>query len=70
MKNVLLIIIRIYQTTVSPFLPPHCRFYPTCSEYGYQSIKRHGLFKGGWYTLVRLSKCHPLHQGGYDPVHE
>lgn len=45
-----------------------CRFYPTCSEYAMESIKLHGLFKGLWYTGLRLSKCQPLHPGGFDPV--
>jgi putative membrane protein insertion efficiency factor len=70
MKKIFLFIIKLYQKIVSPLLPPHCRFYPTCSEYGYQSIIKHGIFKGGWYTLLRLGKCHPLHEGGFDPVKE
>ncbi|MCD6375705.1 MAG: membrane protein insertion efficiency factor YidD, partial [Caldisericaceae bacterium] len=45
-----------------------CRFYPTCSEYSYESIKKHGVVKGGWYSIRRISKCHPWHPGGYDPV--
>jgi putative membrane protein insertion efficiency factor len=68
MKIIFLGLIRVYQRFISPFFPPHCRFYPTCSEYGYQAINKHGLLKGLWLTSIRLSKCHPLHEGGYDPV--
>lgn len=68
MKKLLLILIRMYQYTISPFLPASCRFYPSCSEYSYQSIVRHGIIKGIWYSVVRLSKCHPFHEGGIDPV--
>lgn len=68
MKNILLFFIKIYQKFISPLFPPHCRFYPTCSEYSYQSIKTHSVFKGLWYSLVRISKCHPFHEGGFDPV--
>lgn len=68
MKNIFLISINFYRKVISPFFPPHCRFYPTCSEYSYQSIRKHGAIKGLWYSLVRISKCHPLHEGGFDPV--
>lgn len=68
MKNIMLGLIKIYQGLISPLLPNSCRFYPTCSEYSYQSIVKHGLTKGLWYSLVRLSKCHPFHDGGIDLV--
>ncbi|TFH01362.1 MAG: membrane protein insertion efficiency factor YidD [Calditrichales bacterium] len=68
MKTVLLFLIKIYRMFISPLFPPSCRFYPTCSEYSYQSIKQHGAIKGLWYSTIRISKCHPFHQGGYDPV--
>lgn len=68
MTQVLLLTIRFYQRFVSPALPNTCRFYPTCSQYGYEAIRRYGAFKGGWLTLKRLARCHPLHPGGYDPV--
>ena len=68
MKNLLLVLISFYKKFISPLFPPHCRFYPTCSEYSYQSIRNHGVVKGLWYSIVRISKCHPFHVGGYDPV--
>ncbi|MFA7059494.1 MAG: membrane protein insertion efficiency factor YidD [Pedobacter sp.] len=68
LKSITLLVIRLYQKILSPILPPACRFYPSCSEYSRESILRHGLFRGGWLTLIRLCKCHPFHPGGYDPV--
>ena len=60
--------IRLYQLAISPLLPPACRFWPTCSRYGYEAIERHGLRRGVWLTLRRLGRCHPFHPGGYDPI--
>ncbi|MFQ5796201.1 MAG: membrane protein insertion efficiency factor YidD [Candidatus Bipolaricaulia bacterium] len=60
--------IKLYQLAVSPFTPPCCRFYPSCSEYAVQAIDKHGALKGGWLAVKRVGKCHPLHSGGYDPV--
>ncbi|MBC5898276.1 membrane protein insertion efficiency factor YidD, partial [Bacillus pumilus] len=57
-----------YQKCISPLTPPSCRFYPTCSNYGLEAIKTHGALKGGWLTIKRILKCHPLHPGGIDPV--
>ncbi|RME35597.1 MAG: membrane protein insertion efficiency factor YidD [Thermoflexia bacterium] len=68
MKLLALALIRLWQWTFSRVLPPTCRFYPSCSEYGYQAISRYGILKGGWLTLRRLARCHPFHPGGYDPV--
>lgn len=61
-------LIRFYRRAVSPLFPPRCRFYPSCSEYAEQALRRHGVVRGGWMSIVRLLKCHPLHPGGYDPV--
>lgn len=68
MRNIFMFLIRVYQRTLSQVLPPSCRFYPSCSEYGYQAISKYGVFKGGWLTVRRLARCHPFHPGGYDPV--
>ncbi|MFJ5965357.1 membrane protein insertion efficiency factor YidD [Bacillus sp. NPDC093026] len=68
MKQIFIGIIRFYQKFISPITPPSCRFYPTCSNYGLEAIKTHGALKGGWLTMKRILKCHPLHPGGVDPV--
>lgn len=60
--------IRTYQRAISPLLPASCRFYPTCSSYAVTAITRHGLTRGGWMALKRISRCHPWNPGGYDPV--
>ena len=63
----MLLLIKIYQF-FSKFTPPVCRFTPTCSEYARQAIEKYGVLKGGWLAVKRISKCHPWHEGGYDPV--
>ncbi len=68
LKWLALRIIRLYQLTLSRVLPPSCRFIPSCSVYTYQAIEKYGFFKGGWLGLKRISRCHPLNPGGYDPV--
>lgn len=68
MKRLVLLVIRFYQRFISPGLPPACRFYPTCSEYGYEAIERYGIIKGGIMAVRRIARCHPFHPGGYDPV--
>jgi putative membrane protein insertion efficiency factor len=60
--------IRAYQIVLSPLFPPSCRFYPTCSEYGYEAIAKYGVIKGGWLTIKRVARCNPFCKGGYDPV--
>jgi putative membrane protein insertion efficiency factor len=65
----LLALIRLYQMVVSPALPPNtCRFYPTCSHYGYQAIYKHGIIKGALLAVWRVLRCNPFNPGGYDPV--
>lgn len=68
MKRIVLALIQFYRRWVSPVLPPSCRFYPSCSEYMYQAIDKYGVRRGGWLGLRRLSRCHPWHPGGFDPV--
>lgn len=68
LKRLALLLIRFYQLTLSRVLPPSCRFTPSCSVYTYQAIEKYGFFKGGWLGAKRISRCHPLNPGGYDPV--
>ncbi|MBU8850371.1 MULTISPECIES: membrane protein insertion efficiency factor YidD [Priestia] len=68
--KLLLLLIKGYQKGISPFLPARCRFYPTCSQYGVESIKRFGAVKGSYLTIKRILKCHPFHPGGIDEVPE
>jgi putative membrane protein insertion efficiency factor len=68
MTAILLALIRAYRRFISPYLPPSCRFYPSCSAYAAEAIGRHGPWRGGYLALRRLLRCHPLHAGGYDPV--
>jgi len=68
MKNIVLFLIRCYQVLISPLLGRHCRFYPTCSSYTHEAIKKHGLFKGIFLGGKRLLKCHPFHPGGVDLI--
>lgn len=60
--------IEFYQKLISPLLPAACRFYPSCSEYAKQAIGKYGFLKGGRLALRRISRCHPMHPGGIDPV--
>ncbi len=69
-KKLFLSLIRFYKRAISPFLGNNCRFYPPCSNYTYEAIKRHGVLKGIYLGVGRLLKCHPFHAGGYDPVPE
>jgi uncharacterized protein len=70
LKKLFIAFIRFYQIFISPLKPPTCRFYPTCSHYGLEAVKRFGAIKGGWLTVKRILKCHPFHPGGFDPVPE
>ncbi len=70
MKYIFMALIRFYQLAISPALPPSCRYYPSCSAYGYEAIRRYGAIRGGWLAVKRVARCHPFHAGGYDPVPE
>lgn len=70
MKYLFMALIRAYQLTVSKMIGPVCRFYPTCSHYGYEAFRLHGTLRGGWLTARRLLRCHPWNPGGVDPVPE
>jgi len=63
-----ILLIRIYQNTLSVILPSSCRFTPSCSNYGIEAFKKHGALKGFWLTLKRIGRCHPWGGSGYDPV--
>ncbi len=64
----LLLLIKIYQWTISPLLGPKCRYTPTCSHYAAEALQKHGLFKGSWLALKRIARCHPWGGSGHDPV--
>jgi len=70
MKQLLLLLIKGYQMTLSPLLGRHCRFLPTCSQYAHEAVERFGALKGGYLGLRRILRCHPFHAGGHDPVPE
>ncbi|MFZ1683742.1 MAG: membrane protein insertion efficiency factor YidD [Candidatus Zixiibacteriota bacterium] len=63
-----LLIIWIYRWTLSPIMGNGCRFHPTCSHYAEDALKKYGVLKGGWMALKRIGRCHPWHEGGFDPV--
>lgn len=68
MKKFVLLLLTFYKRLVSPVLPPSCRFYPTCSQYAYEAVEKHGVIAGLFLSAKRLLKCHPYNPGGYDPV--
>ena len=69
MKRLLIALVRVYQTSISPRkISPCCRFYPTCSAYAVEALEEYGALKGGWLALRRLLRCHPFGKSGYDPV--
>jgi len=68
MQKLLILLIGAYRYGLSPFLGSNCRYYPTCSCYAQEAIATHGSLRGLWLTVRRLSRCHPWHEGGLDPV--
>lgn len=67
-RRLAVITVRAYKLIVSPWLPPACRFTPTCSEYAIEAIESYGLVRGIFRAMIRLLRCHPLHRGGFDPL--
>ena len=68
MKYLVLDLLGVYKAMVSPFLPPACRFEPTCSEYAKQAVEKYGALKGTWLGVKRILRCQPFCKGGHDPV--
>ncbi len=68
MKRILIAAVRGYQRYISPALPRHCRFMPTCSQYAIEALQKHGALKGSALAIWRILRCNPLCRGGYDPV--
>ena len=69
MKRILVRLIRFYQRSISPGLPPRCRCIPTCSQYALEAVEKYGAARGGWLALRRFLRCHPFYKGPlYDPV--
>ncbi|WP_241086896.1 membrane protein insertion efficiency factor YidD [Candidatus Vondammii sp. HM_W22] len=70
MKKLILMLVKGYSYLISPLLGNNCRYYPTCSAYTQEAIERHGVLRGLWLGIKRISRCHPFHEGGVDPVPE
>lgn len=69
-RSIFILILRGYQILISPFLGNRCRFHPSCSEYMIEAVRRFGVFKGMYMGFKRLGRCHPMCEGGVDPVPE
>ncbi len=67
-SKLIILIIRFYQSAISPFKPPSCRFIPTCSEYAVLAVKKYGAARGTALAIKRILRCHPFNPGGYDPI--
>jgi len=70
MHRIIIFFFRAYRYLLSPLIGDHCRFYPSCSIYAELAVKRFGVVRGLWLAIRRLSRCHPWHEGGIDPVPE
>lgn len=67
-RHIFLLPVYFYRYSISPLLRPSCRYTPTCSQYTVEAILKHGIFKGGWLAIKRITSCHPWGGSGYDPV--
>ena len=68
MKRILVLFVRAYQVTLSPLLPPACRYHPSCSNYAIEALEKHGAIRGSWLAAKRIARCNPFFAGGFDPV--
>ncbi|KJS07542.1 MAG: membrane protein insertion efficiency factor YidD [Flavobacteriales bacterium] len=68
LSKIVVLLIRVYQLSISPFLGANCRYSPTCSQYSLEAIEKYGPFKGTWLAIKRISSCHPWGGHGHDPV--
>ena len=69
MKQAVIFLVRAYRFLLSPYLPPSCRYLPTCSQYAEEALDKYGALKGGIIALKRICRCHPWGGSGYDPLH-
>lgn len=67
-QSIILNLIKGYKYFISPFLPPTCRFTPSCSQYATEVVIKHGVIRGSWLSIKRVLRCNPWHPGGYDPA--
>jgi len=68
LKALAIFLIRVYQRLIAPWLPPACRYTPSCSHYTIEALNEYGFLRGSWMGFKRILRCHPLFPGGYDPV--
>ena len=67
-REVVLVLIRVYQVSLAHIMVSQCRYTPSCSRYTYEAVERYGALRGSWMGMKRILRCHPFHPGGYDPV--
>ncbi|MEI3336444.1 MAG: membrane protein insertion efficiency factor YidD [Clostridium sp.] len=68
MKKIILYLIKMYRTKISPMYPPRCKYIPTCSQYAVEAIEKYGVIKGGLMSIWRILRCNPFSKGGFDPI--